>query len=587
MKKKFLSFFVFAACFFVIGVGVRAETFTTSDLEGTWNGYTLQLDPITPAIYWLYGNLVIDNAGNITDGSLTTPTGPTVQITSGTAAISADGSLSGSTTASTGVTSTILNGIQDQSHTIFNYISAGTDDTVSMALGFKAGGTYVQADMEGDWRVYGIEIDAGQGLLYWVIGDAYVDSVGNMTASYRGPVGAAVSSTGGQISVGSNGKISGGFQFEGDVSVVLNDGMLDQGKTISSFVTSNNLNQLDFLVGLKKGTTYHPSDLQGDWKLYIFSIDSNSGAAFMLRADGTVDSENNLSGTVTAPDGSPIPITSGLVSLSTSGEVSSTLTYGGGITQTSDSGFMDENKTIFSFVSTSNNDVLAFGLAFRKSDPPPLYSHNYYLPYFVNNQSNATALAVCNASATQNADLISQVYRQDGSLLETTYSSYPPRGQGGYLIGRNLNAEGWLSVSSTQKLTGLSFIAALVTPGHMFDITFIPESKAAKILYIPHVAQNEIWDSTVFVNNPHCSAVTATLTFFDNDGVSAYSKGYNIPANGAIKVEVTELVQGTIENSGSIEISATKPVTAFGLYNDVVYGGKNVAGISAVDPNDQ
>ena len=217
----------------------------------------------------------------------------------------------------------------------------------------------------------------------------------------------------------------------------------------------------------------------------------------------------------------------------------------------------------------------------------PLYSSFYYLPYFVNNSDYATGLAIRNSSETDTAETMTQIYSQDGALLNTAFSDYPPQGQGALVVGKSLNTEGWLKVSSTTKLTGLAFVAAVGSAEYMYDITFIPESKAAQVLHVTHVVQDQTWTSTIFVNNPNFSAVTVTLTFFNSDGVAVYSEDYNIPGNGAIKVAVADLVQGSNFDSGSIEISATQPVTAFGLYNNLDSGGGFVAGISAVDPDDQ
>ena len=228
----------------------------------------------------------------------------------------------------------------------------------------------------------------------------------------------------------------------------------------------------------------------------------------------------------------------------------------------------------------------AYSLSGAKSVAADLAeNYRYYLPYFVRNGSNSTGVAFRNTDTVEDAQVAVKIYSTAGRLLETGTESLSPRGQKAYVVGKSLNNEGWILVDSDQPLSGLCFVAATVVPRHMFDISLIP--KASLTLQIPHVAQNEIWDSTVFIANPNDSATSATLVFYDENGEEKYSRIYNIRAMGSLIVPVEDLVGNESFANGSIEITANQGVAAFGLYDDSKSGGNDIAGISAVNPVDQ
>ncbi len=577
MKKQSLCWIVSAACFFAVALGVQAEPFTSSDMAGTWNGCAFQINPAVPAVYWLYGTMDIDNTGNITGGSMTAPTGDTASITSGTAAILPNGSISGSTTSGTGVTTMVADGILDQSRTLFSYVSAGSDNSMTLALGLKSGGDYIQTDMEGDWRVYGMEIDTGEGLVYWLMGDALIDSSGGMSGTYMGPVGGPMSTTGGQISVDSEGKLSGEFQFEGDVVVDVEDGMLDQGKSISTFVSSNNVGQLDFVVGFKKGATYDPSDLEGDWAIYDLVIDPQSGMIFWIYADGAIDSAGNMSGIGVGPDGSTLSITSGSLSLSTAGELSGSFTYETGDTDTIQSGFMDESKTVISYVGVSDSGMLDFGLGFKKK-----YDHNYYLPYFTADPGHWSGVGLTNLSDTQDAEIIVMANDNNGNTIATEDETLAKKGQTSFVVGKGLTGVGWMEVGATQPLAGLCFFGTLGSGNYMADITLI--RSLSKTLYIPHVGQDWMWDTTVMICNPNPVATQVTIQHYNTDGTSAQSDQINIPANGSAQYLLKTLADVV---QGHVRLTADYDIAAFALYTSLKVDGYCYSGISAIDPTDE
>ena len=242
--------------------------------------------------------------------------------------------------------------------------------------------------------------------------------------------------------------------------------------------------------------------------------------------------------------------------------------------------------TGYSYLMDAEYIYEAYSLSGAKSIQADLAeNYRYYLPYFAKNASNSTGVAFRNTDTVEEAQVSVKIYSTAGQLLETGAENLSPRGQKAYVVGNSLNSAGWILVESDQPLSGLCFVAATGAARHMFDIGLIP--KASLTLQIPHVAQNETWDSTVFIANPNDSATSATLVFYDENGEEKYSRTYNIRAMGSLILRVEDLVGNESFANGSIEITANQGVAAFGLYDDLKSGGNDIAGISAVNPVDQ
>jgi hypothetical protein len=304
-------------------------------------------------------------------GTLNAPDGSSMVIESGDASIAADGSLTGSFTVDTGVTGTVINGLQDQNHSIFGFVGADSEAALSFAMGIKGGGQYQTTDMAGDWRFYAIEIDPNLPGLYWIYGDATVGADGSISSgTYKGPDGTEISVTGGQFALTAEGKVSASFQFDDGASSQVSDGMVDKLKTMGLFVDIDNTGRLGYDIALKKGGSYQPSDLAGNWKLYNFTIDVANELAYWVYGTGSIDSDGNLTGSYIAPDDSEFTISDGQASLSTSGDLSGSFTVDGVAIETIQSGFMDQNKSIIVYVGTSDNNQMDLGIGFRTSDIP-------------------------------------------------------------------------------------------------------------------------------------------------------------------------------------------------------------------------
>jgi hypothetical protein len=366
MVKKTYLFFIFLL---VMAAFSSAEVFEETDILGQWYVYEIDVSP-TMGAYWLYADLNVVSTTDIT-GTLNAPDGSSMVIESGEASIAADGSLTGSFTVDTGVTGTVVNGLQDQNHSIFGFVGTDSEEALSFAVGVKGEGQYQTADMAGDWRFYAIQIDPNLPGLYWVYGDGAVGADGSISSgTYKGPDGTEISVTGGQFALTAEGKVSATFEFGDGSSSQVADGMVDSLKTLALFVDMDSTGRLGYDIALKKGGSYQPSDLAGDWKIYNFTIDVANELAYWVHGTGSIGSDGNLTGIYIAPDGSQFTISNGQASLSTSGELSGSFTVDGVANETIQSGFMDQNKSIIVFVGTSDNDQMDLGIGFRTSEIP-------------------------------------------------------------------------------------------------------------------------------------------------------------------------------------------------------------------------
>ena len=143
MRKKLLSFIIFSLIMMVAVCGF-AETFNTSDLEGTWYVY-LSRTNILGDTSWAYGTLTFNNSGEITGGSYTTPDGTTVSVTGGQMSVDNDGIINGTITAEGGGTRTFYSGKLDQSKTIASFVDNDiasfvdndTNDSLDLGVAIK------------------------------------------------------------------------------------------------------------------------------------------------------------------------------------------------------------------------------------------------------------------------------------------------------------------------------------------------------------------------------------------------------------------------------------------------------------------
>ena len=210
-------------------------------------------------------------------------------------------------------------------------------------------------------------------------------------------------------------------------------------------------------------------------------------------------------------------------------------------------------------------------------------THDYYLPYYTSESGYWTGVGLKNGNPSFTASVTTTVYESTGAVLDSHEASLSPRGQTAFMAGSGLEKDGWVKVTSNEPLTGLGFVAMTADERLMFDMTLI--STLMTTLYVPHVAQDATWDTIVYVCNPHGSAATMYLTFFDSAGTAvSTSPIYTLPADGSGSYPLSDLLGGASYTSGSVRITASQGVGAFALYHNLKTGDRSYAGISAVIP---
>ena len=242
---------------------------------------------------------------------------------------------------------------------------------------------------------------------------------------------------------------------------------------------------------------------------------------------------------------------------------------------------IDENLPLAANNALSINNAMAAVAAFQAT--AVLDSFAYYLPYFLEESGYWYGLAMRNNSASQSANATITIYNNSGTVRTTLNKVIASRGQEVFVLKAGSDGPGWVKITSDQKLTGLSFLGRLNTPNYMADIPFSSES--ATLLYVPHIAQNNNWDSTIYACNPNNTAANVVFTYVTKAGSVLYTLNKTIAANGSIQVDATEVVQNTTQSGGTLEISSNNGVVAFIIYENTKTGGVSYTGINAVDPN--
>ena len=353
MKKRILSGLI--AIFLVtLAVSSFAQSFRTSDLEGTWIGYDISVIPSIPAVLWLRGNATIDASGNFTSATYTAPDGSTVSATSGSVALDANGVMSGGFTVDTGATVTVAHGKLDSGKTHAAFVSTATDGSMDLGVFFKSGGTFLSQDLEGSWHSYITIIDASTGAVFWVYGTFSVDNQGNMTGSFTAADGTPATITSGALTLDSAGIIGGSFALSiPGQTVTIAHGKLDQSKTIGVFVSAEQTGTMAYAWIVKAGGTFKQSDGAGKW--YVYGLNINippSPAVFWAYGESNTDASGNLNASYSVPTGETITAT-GVFTLDSSGEGTGTFNFSTGDTAVAPSAKLDQSKTSYVGVTIS------------------------------------------------------------------------------------------------------------------------------------------------------------------------------------------------------------------------------------------
>ena len=332
-------------------------SFATADLQGTWHFYFLDFDE-TDFMLWGYGTIDVDLLGNVTGGGYTLSDGSVASFTGGSLSLDGTGKVSGTLTAN-GVTMTIQDGKMDQGKTEVAFVD-NNNCSYPRDFGYliKSGGSFATADLQGTWHLYFVNFDGLDNIL-WGYGTIDVNLVGTVTGGgYTLSDGNGGNFTG-SLSLDGNGKVSGTLTANG-VTMTIQDGKMDQGKTEAAFVDVNNGSYpMDFCYLIKRGGSFATADLQGTWHSYFLEFDETEG---MYWGYATIDlnaSGNVISGSYTLSNGVTASFTGGNLSLTNAGKLSGFIDIFPAEWVDIDDGKMDQGKTTVGFVGTAAEFITA------------------------------------------------------------------------------------------------------------------------------------------------------------------------------------------------------------------------------------
>lgn len=205
--------------------------------------------------------------------------------------------------------------------------------------------------------------------------------------------------------------------------------------------------------------------------------------------------------------------------------------------------------------------------------------HDYYLPFFKSGNGVWTGLGLANQNQGESNQLQVTVYNNAGSSLATEVKNISAYGQDAFLVGSQINDSGWMWVNSHQPLSGLAFLGSWNSPSLMADIPFI--SELSSCLTVPHIAQDDTWDTTILICNPNSETVSVGLKYVDKAGVEQGIQNYNILAHGSGEYLLSTVFSAKVPLSGRVEINSSTGIAVFALYSDRKNGGTYYAGINA------
>jgi len=196
---------------------------------------------------------------------------------------------------------------------------------------------------------------------------------------------------------------------------------------------------------------------------------------------------------------------------------------------------------------------------------------NYYLPAFKPPPGNYSGLAMTNLNTSTQANVTIHIYNTSGTVISTEDITIPAGGQSSSIVGTSLSSEGWIKITSTEKLSGLNWLVQTGSASKSY-MASVPYTKSlSNNLTIPHVDISESWDEIIYLSNPNTTVATVTLTYTNKEGVASTPYLSTIPANGSVEVAMSTIVGASTASGGSVAISSTQELAGFAGTFKVVF----------------
>ncbi|MGA3207407.1 MAG: hypothetical protein ABSE05_06245, partial [Syntrophales bacterium] len=153
-NRRIICSSILFALFILSGSLCFAQTFTTSDLSGTW--YVFGVSSGGNYAGTSKGTMVLNSSGSITGGSYTTSAGTSASITGGSFAINSNGVIQGAAYTNIGITISSTSGKINSSKDVISLVDSTNAGEYDLLVLIKAGGTFTASDLSGTWYVFGV-----------------------------------------------------------------------------------------------------------------------------------------------------------------------------------------------------------------------------------------------------------------------------------------------------------------------------------------------------------------------------------------------------------------------------------------------
>ena len=299
-----------------------------------------------------YGQLSLDDAGQISQGQIHFLNGTTAAVESGTLTLDSRGTLGGSMVLEGGTSVTFQGGAMTGGKTTCSFVTRDSNQWDGLGLMNRSGGVYDTGDLEGTWHchfiIYGVGFAGSGAMSAW--GPVSVDAAGQVT---QGQFTLSDSSTAlltdGILAIDSQGTLSGNFKTDSGDTLTIVSGHLNTDKSSAALVVNNDTYGFDYFGSMIKDSgSFAPSDMAGSWNLaFIFRNVWSLGNQWVEYGTIEVDTSGAVTGgTMLTTGGHADSISDGQLSLDSSGVLSGFLNMDGLDPMTIVSGKVDATKTI-------------------------------------------------------------------------------------------------------------------------------------------------------------------------------------------------------------------------------------------------
>jgi hypothetical protein len=205
------------------------------------------------------------------------------------------------------------------------------------------------------------------------------------------------------------------------------------------------------------------------------------------------------------------------------------------------------------------------------------HEYDYYIPLFKASDTTWTGMAITNLDLKNSNSFSVTLYATDGTVLDRNYPHpLPAAGQTAMLVAKNYQGAGWFKVSSSKPLGGVSFIGN----DTMFGIPF--SKNLHKRLVIAHIAQDDTWDTTIYICNPNPETASLDIGFTSQDGTVALHHTALLQKHESGVYPLANLFPDQPLLAGSVTVSSNKGIAIYTLYSNKKSGGTYTTGNNAL-----